>query len=77
MAGTTPYWRHAKVARPEAFAGSALITVARAISMGLFLFKRLITLLTTLMVASAVVFLIREVSLGDAAQMRMGPGRIP
>lgn len=45
--------------------------------MGLFLFKRLITLLATLMAASVVVFLVLEVLPGDAAQMLMGPDASP
>ena len=45
--------------------------------MGLFLFKRLITLLATLAGASVVVFLVLEVLPGDAAQMLMGPDASP
>ena len=41
--------------------------------MGLFLFKRLLTLFATLAGASVVVFLVLEVLPGDAAQMLMGP----
>ena len=41
--------------------------------MGLFLFKRLLTLWATLAGASVVVFLVLEVLPGDAAQMLMGP----
>lgn len=45
--------------------------------MGLFLFKRLMTLLATLMAASVVVFVVLEVLPGDAAQMLMGPDASP
>ena len=45
--------------------------------MGLFLLKRLATLLATLVAASAVVFLVLEVLPGDAAQMLMGPDASP
>ena len=45
--------------------------------MGLFLFKRLITLLATLAGASVVVFLVLDVLPGDAAQMLMGPDASP
>ncbi len=45
--------------------------------MGLFLFKRLITLLATLVGASVVVFLVLEILPGDAAQMLMGPDASP
>ena len=41
--------------------------------MGLFLFKRLLTLFATLAGASVVVFLVLEVLPGDAAQVLMGP----
>jgi peptide/nickel transport system permease protein len=45
--------------------------------MGLFLFKRLITLLATLAGTSVVVFLVLEVLPGNAAQMLMGPDASP
>jgi peptide/nickel transport system permease protein len=45
--------------------------------MGRFLFKRLITLLATLLAASVVVFGVLEVLPGDAAQMLMGPDATP
>lgn len=45
--------------------------------MGLFLFKRLITLFVTLLAASAAVFWILEVLPGDAAQILMGPDAAP
>jgi peptide/nickel transport system permease protein len=45
--------------------------------MGLFFFKRLGTLLATLLVASLVVFLVLEILPGDAAQMMMGPDAAP
>ena len=45
--------------------------------MGLFLLKRLITLLATLAGASVVVFLVLEILPGDAAQMLMGPDASP
>ncbi len=45
--------------------------------MGLFLFKRLLTLLATLAGASLVVFLVLEVLPGDAAQILMGPDATP
>jgi len=45
--------------------------------MGLFLFKRLCTLLATLAGASVVVFLVLEILPGDAAQMLMGPDAAP
>jgi peptide/nickel transport system permease protein len=41
--------------------------------MGLFLFKRLITLIATLVGASIVVFLVLEVLPGNAAQVLLGP----
>ena len=45
--------------------------------MGLFLLKRLTTLLATLLGASAVVFLVLEILPGNAAQMLMGPDASP
>ncbi len=45
--------------------------------MGLFVFKRLGTLLATLLGASLVVFLVLEILPGDAAQMMMGPDASP
>ena len=45
--------------------------------MGLFLLKRLLTLMATLLGASAVVFLVLEILPGNAAQMLMGPMRRP
>ena len=43
----------------------------------LFLLKRMVTLLATLVVASMVVFLVLEVLPGDAAQVMMGPDASP
>jgi peptide/nickel transport system permease protein len=45
--------------------------------MSLFLFKRLITLVATLIGASVVVFLVLEILPGNAAQMLMGPDASP
>src|SRR5579872_4628327 len=45
--------------------------------MGLFLFKRLVTLLATLVGASIVVFLVLEILPGNAAQLLMGPDASP
>jgi len=45
--------------------------------MGLFLFKRLFTLIATLIGASVVVFLVLEILPGNAAQMLMGPDAAP
>jgi peptide/nickel transport system permease protein len=45
--------------------------------MGLFLFKRLITLVATLVGTSVVVFLVLEVLPGNAAQILMGPDASP
>jgi peptide/nickel transport system permease protein len=45
--------------------------------MSLFLFKRLITLIATLVGASIVVFLVLEVLPGNAAQILMGPDAAP
>jgi len=45
--------------------------------MGLFLFKRFLTLLLTLVGASVVVFLVLEILPGDAAQILMGPDAAP
>ncbi len=45
--------------------------------MGLFLFKRILTLIGTLAGASVVVFLVLEILPGDAAQMMMGPDAAP
>lgn len=41
--------------------------------MSLFLFKRVLTLIATLVVTSVVVFLVLEILPGNAAQMMMGP----
>lgn len=45
--------------------------------MSLFLFKRLITLIATLVGTSAVVFLVLEILPGNAAQILMGPDASP
>ncbi len=45
--------------------------------MGLFLFKRLGTLLATLLGASVVIFLVLEILPGNAAQILMGPDASP
>jgi peptide/nickel transport system permease protein len=45
--------------------------------MGLFLFKRLITLVATLVATSVVVFLVLEILPGNAAQILMGPDAAP
>ena len=45
--------------------------------MSLFLFKRLITLIATLIGTSVVVFLVLEILPGNAAQMLMGPDASP
>jgi peptide/nickel transport system permease protein len=45
--------------------------------MGLFLFKRLITLIATLVGTSIVVFLVLEILPGNAAQIIMGPDASP
>jgi len=45
--------------------------------MSLFLFKRLITLIATLVGASVVVFLVLEILPGNAAQILMGPDAAP
>ncbi|MFN0000066.1 MAG: ABC transporter permease [Betaproteobacteria bacterium] len=45
--------------------------------MGLFLLKRLLTLIATLAGASVVVFLVLEILPGDAAQTMMGPDASP
>ena len=45
--------------------------------MSLFLFKRLLTLIATLIATSAIVFLVLEVLPGNAAQMLMGPDASP
>jgi peptide/nickel transport system permease protein len=45
--------------------------------MSFFLFKRLLTLLATLLAASVVVFWVLEVLPGNAAQMLMGPDAAP
>src|SRR5690606_20893892 len=45
--------------------------------MGLFLFKRLITLIATLVGTSIVVFLVLEILPGNAAQILMGPDASP
>ena len=45
--------------------------------MSLFLFKRLITLIATLVGASVVVFLVLEILPGNAAEILMGPDASP
>ena len=45
--------------------------------MSLFLFKRLITLIATLVGTSVVVFLVLEILPGNAAQILMGPDAAP
>ena len=45
--------------------------------MGLFLLKRFVTLIATLIGASVVVFLVLEILPGDAAQIMMGPDAAP
>ena len=45
--------------------------------MGLFLAKRILTLIATLIGASVVVFLVLEILPGDAAQVMMGPDAAP
>ena len=45
--------------------------------MSIFLLKRLLTLVATLIGASIVVFAVLEVLPGDAAQMLMGPDAEP
>ncbi len=45
--------------------------------MGLFLLKRVLTLVATLIGASVVVFLVLEILPGDAAQLMMGPDAAP
>ena len=45
--------------------------------MGLFLLKRILTLIATLIGASIVVFLVLEILPGDAAQIMMGPDASP
>jgi peptide/nickel transport system permease protein len=45
--------------------------------MGLFLFKRFITLIATLVATSVVVFLVLEILPGNAAQILMGPDASP
>ena len=45
--------------------------------MGLFLLKRILTLIATLIGASVVVFLVLEILPGDAAQIMMGPDAAP
>src|SRR6478735_343239 len=45
--------------------------------MSLFLFKRLATLIGTLIGASVIVFLVLEILPGNAAQMLMGPDASP
>ena len=45
--------------------------------MSLFLFKRLITLIATLVGTSVVVFLVLEILPGNAAQILMGPDASP
>src|SRR4051812_39444531 len=45
--------------------------------MGLFLLKRILTLVATLIGASVVVFLVLEILPGNAAQIMMGPDAAP
>ncbi|RYF64832.1 MAG: ABC transporter permease, partial [Comamonadaceae bacterium] len=45
--------------------------------MSLFLFKRILTLIATLVGASFIVFLVLEILPGNAAQMLMGPDAAP
>ncbi|MFV0678066.1 ABC transporter permease, partial [Variovorax sp. tm] len=45
--------------------------------MGLFLLKRTLTLIGTLIGASVIVFLVLEILPGNAAQMLMGPDASP
>jgi peptide/nickel transport system permease protein len=45
--------------------------------MSLFLFKRFVTLIATLIGASVIVFLVLEILPGNAAQMLMGPDASP
>ena len=45
--------------------------------MGLFLLKRVLTLIATLVGASIVIFLVLEILPGDAAQIMMGPDAAP
>ena len=45
--------------------------------MGIFIFKRLVTLLATLVATSVVVFLVLEILPGNAAQILMGPDAAP
>ena len=45
--------------------------------MGLFILKRTLTLLLTLLGTSVVVFLVLEILPGNAAQMLMGPDAAP
>jgi peptide/nickel transport system permease protein len=45
--------------------------------MGLFLLKRILTLIATLVGASVVVFLVLEILPGNAAQIMMGPDAAP
>jgi peptide/nickel transport system permease protein len=45
--------------------------------MGLFLLKRTLTLIGTLVGASIIVFLVLEILPGNAAQMLMGPDASP
>ena len=45
--------------------------------MSIFLFKRILTLVATLIVTSIVVFVVLEILPGDAAQMMMGPDASP
>ena len=45
--------------------------------MGLFLLKRCLTLIATLLGASIVVFMVLEILPGDAAQTMMGPDAVP
>ena len=45
--------------------------------MSVFLFKRLITLIATLVGASIVIFLVLEILPGNAAQILMGPDASP
>src|SRR6188768_2453069 len=45
--------------------------------MSLFLFKRILTLIATLIGASVIVFLVLEILPGNAAQLLMGPDAAP
>src|SRR5690606_13038823 len=55
----------------------AAVSYAAARPLSLFLFKRIATLLGTLIGASVIVFLVLEILPGNAAQMLMGPDASP